>query len=132
MAAAVADFRPRTNAGSKIKKQPDGAPTVLELVETVDILAELGADRLRAGQVVVGFAAETGDETGSVLEHGRAKARRKGADLLVVNAVGGGRGFGTDVNDVTILDGTGAVVAEAAGSKAEVADAVWDAVLARG
>ena len=132
MAAAVADFRPRTNAASKIKKQHDGAPTVLELVETVDVLAELGADRLRAGQVVVGFAAETGDDTGSVLEHGRAKARRKGADLLVVNAVGGGRGFGTDVNDVTILDGTGAVVAEAAGTKAEVADAVWDAVLARG
>ena len=132
MAAAVADFRPRTSAESKIKKQPDGAPTVLELVETVDILAELGAHRLRPGQVVVGFAAETGDETGSVLEHGRAKARRKGADLLVVNAVGGGRGFGTEVNDVTILDGTGAVVAEAAGSKVEVADAVWDAVLARG
>ena len=67
-----------------------------------------------------------------MLEHGRAKARRKGADLLVVNAVGGGRGFGTDVNDVTILDGTGAVVAEATGTKVEVADAVWDAVLARG
>ncbi|MDQ0374501.1 bifunctional phosphopantothenoylcysteine decarboxylase/phosphopantothenate--cysteine ligase CoaBC [Cellulomonas humilata] len=132
MAAAVADFRPRTSAEAKIKKQHDGEPTVLELVETVDILAELGAERLRPGQVVVGFAAETGDDTGSVLEHGRAKARRKGADLLVVNAVGGGRGFGTDVNDVTILDGTGAVVAEATGTKLEVADAVWDAVLARG
>jgi phosphopantothenoylcysteine decarboxylase/phosphopantothenate--cysteine ligase len=132
MAAAVADFRPLTSAESKIKKQPDGAPTVLELVETVDILAELAATRLRSGQVVVGFAAETGDPTGTVLEHGRAKARRKGADLLVVNAVGGGRGFGTDVNDVTILDGSGAVVAEATGSKAEVADAVWDAVLALG
>src|SRR6478752_1708305 len=132
MAAAVADYRPRTSAESKIKKQHDGEPTVLELVETVDILAELAADRLRAGQIVVGFAAETGDETGSVLEHGRAKALRKGADLLVVNAVGGGRGFGSDANDVTILDGTGAVVAEASGSKDQVADAVWDAVLARG
>jgi phosphopantothenoylcysteine decarboxylase/phosphopantothenate--cysteine ligase len=104
---------------------------VLELVETVDILAELAADRLRPGQVVVGFAAETGDATGSVLEHGRAKALRKGADLLVVNAVGGGRGFGTDANEVTILDGAGAVVAEASGSKDEVAHAVWDAVVAR-
>ena len=132
MAAAVADFRPRTSAGSKIKKRPGDAVTVLELVETVDILAELAADRLRAGQVVVGFAAETGDETGSVLEHGRAKARRKGADLLVVNAVGGGRGFGSDVNEITILDGAGAVVAEATGSKDAVADAVWDAVVARG
>ncbi|KQS97226.1 bifunctional phosphopantothenoylcysteine decarboxylase/phosphopantothenate--cysteine ligase CoaBC [Cellulomonas sp. Leaf395] len=132
MAAAVADFRPRTSAESKIKKQPDGAPTVLELVETVDILAELAHDRLRLGQVVVGFAAETGDGTGGVLDHGRAKALRKGADLLVVNAVGGGRGFGTDVNDVTILDGTGTVVAAATGSKDQVADAVWDAVLAHG
>lgn len=132
MAAAVADYRPRTSGGTKIKKQPDGAPTVLELVETADILAELAADRLRPGQVVVGFAAETGDETGSVLDHGRAKARRKGADLLVVNAVGGGRGFGSDANDVTILDGTGAAVAGASGSKDQVADAVWDAVLARG
>jgi len=130
MAAAVADFRPLTSAESKIKKQPDGAPTVLELVETVDILAELGKERLRPGQVVVGFAAETGDATGTVLEHGRAKARRKGADLLVVNAVGGGRGFGTDVNDVTILDGSGALVGQASGTKVEVAHAVWDAVVA--
>ena len=108
MAAAVADFRP---AHQRRGQDQEAAPTArrpsLELVETVDILAELAADRLRPGQVVVGFAAETGDATGSVLEHGRAKARRKGADLLVVNAVGGGRGFGTDVNDVTILDGTG-------------------------
>ena len=132
MAAAVADYRPCTNAESKIKKQHDGRPTVLELVETVDILAELAHDRLRPGQVVVGFAAETGDGSGSVLDHGRAKALRKGADLLVVNAVGGGRGFGTDVNDVTILDGAGTVVAAATGSKDQVADAVWDAVLAHG
>ncbi|WP_421733799.1 bifunctional phosphopantothenoylcysteine decarboxylase/phosphopantothenate--cysteine ligase CoaBC [Cellulomonas sp.] len=131
MAAAVADFRPRTSAESKIKKVAGGAGPVLQLVETVDILAELAHERLRADQVVVGFAAETGDGTGSVLEHGRAKALRKGADLLVVNAVGGGRGFGTEANDVTILDGSGAVVGTAAGSKDEVADAVWDAVVAR-
>ncbi|WP_421741442.1 bifunctional phosphopantothenoylcysteine decarboxylase/phosphopantothenate--cysteine ligase CoaBC [Cellulomonas sp.] len=131
MAAAVADFRPRTSAESKIKKEPGGGAPVLELVETVDILAELAHDRLRAGQLVVGFAAETGDETGSVLEHGQAKARRKGADLLVVNAVGGGRGFGTDANDVTILDESGVVVGTAAGSKDMVADAVWDAVVDR-
>ncbi|ROS30666.1 bifunctional phosphopantothenoylcysteine decarboxylase/phosphopantothenate--cysteine ligase CoaBC [Cellulomonas sp. PhB150] len=126
MAAAVADYRPVNPAGTKLKKT--GAPPTIELVETVDILAELGHERLREKQVIVGFAAETGDEDASVLEHGRAKARRKGADLLVVNAVGDGQGFGTADNAVTILDGTGAVVAEAAGSKDAVAHAVWDAV----
>jgi len=131
MAAAVADYRPVASAETKIKKRTDGSVPVLELVETVDILAELAHDRLRPGQVVVGFAAETGDENGSVLEHGRAKARRKGADLLVVNAVGGGRGFGSDVNDVTVLDGSGEVVVTAAGTKDDVAHAVWDAVLSR-
>src|SRR5699024_5337037 len=89
----------------------------------------LAAHRVRAGQVVVGFAAETGDTDASVLEHGRAKARRKGADLLVVNAVGAGQGFGTATNDVTVLDGRGEDVAVAAGSKEDVADVVWDVVL---
>lgn len=129
MAAAVADYRPRNAVETKIKKGADGVAPVLELVETVDILAELAHDRLRTDQVVVGFAAETGDVTGSVLEHGRAKALRKGADLLVVNAVGDGRGFGTDANDVTILDGRGEIVATASGSKHDVAHAVWDAVI---
>ena len=129
MAAAVADFRPAATAAAKIKKQPGGVAPSLELVETPDILAELAARRLRSGQVVVGFAAETGDADGDVLAHGRAKALRKGADLLVVNAVGDGRGFGTADNDVVILDAAGDEVARAAGSKDEVAHAVWDAVL---
>lgn len=129
MAAAVADFRPATTPGTKIKKVAGHAPAPIELVENPDVLAELAHDRVRPGQVVVGFAAETGDATGSVLEHGRAKARRKGADLLVVNAVGEGRGFGVDTNDVTVVDGAGEVVAQASGSKRDVADAVWDAVL---
>lgn len=129
MAAAVADFRPAATAVAKIKKQPGAEAPSLELVETPDVLAELAAHRLRAGQVVVGFAAETGDATGGVLEHGRAKARRKGADLLVVNAVGDGLGFGTADNDVVVLDADGAEVARAAGTKDEVAHAVWDTVL---
>ncbi|GCD20970.1 phosphopantothenoylcysteine decarboxylase [Cellulomonas algicola] len=131
MAAAVADYRPATLADAKIKKRGDGSTPALHLVENPDVLAELAADRLRDGQVVVGFAAETGDDDGSVLEHGRAKALRKKADLLVVNAVGDGRGFGTDVNDVVVLDARGEVVSAAAGSKDDVAHAVWDAVLAR-
>jgi phosphopantothenoylcysteine decarboxylase/phosphopantothenate--cysteine ligase len=128
MAAAVADFRPARTPDAKIKKVAGAAPAPIELVENPDVLAELARDRLRPGQVVVGFAAETGDASGSVLEHGRDKARRKGADLLAVNAVGAGRGFGTDTNDVTLLDGRGEVLATAGGTKRDVADAIWDAV----
>lgn len=128
MAAAVADFRPAATPDAKIKKVPGQGPAPIELVENPDILAEIAQERLRPGQVVVGFAAETGDASGSVLDHGRTKARRKGADLIAVNAVGSGRGFGTDGNEVTILDGTGDVVGQASGTKREVADALWDAV----
>lgn len=129
MAAAVADFRPAVTPDAKIKKVPGQGPAPIELLENPDILAELAHERLRPGQVVVGFAAETGDASGSVLDHGRTKARRKGADLIAVNAVGSGRGFGTDSNEVTLLDGTGDVVGAASGTKREVADAVWDAVV---
>jgi phosphopantothenoylcysteine decarboxylase/phosphopantothenate--cysteine ligase len=129
MAAAVADFRPAVTPDAKIKKVPGQGPAPIELLENPDILAELAHERLRPGQVVVGFAAETGDASGSVLDHGRTKARRKGADLIAVNAVGSGRGFGTDSNEVTLLDGAGDVVGAASGTKREVADAVWDAVV---
>lgn len=128
MAAAVADFRPAEVSDHKIKKS-DGAPAPITLAPTADVLAELAAHRLRAGQVVVGFAAETGDAAGDVLDHGRTKALHKGADLLVVNPVGPGRGFGTEDNAVTVLDAKGATVATAAGTKEAVADTVWDAVV---
>lgn len=127
MAAAVADYRPAAVADAKVKKSGSGLQ--LDLVENPDILAGLTASA-REGQVVVGFAAETGDATTSVLEHGRAKARRKGADLLAVNAVGDGQGFGDVANSVVVLDRTGEVVTEAAGTKAEVARGVVDAVVA--
>ena len=127
MAAAVADYRPQVVADAKLKKS--GAAPVLTLVETTDILRELVVDPPRAGQTVVGFAAETGDADGSVLDHARAKARRKGADLLVVNPVGHGRGFGTDTNEITVLDRAGEVVGTTSGTKESVADAVWDAVV---
>jgi phosphopantothenoylcysteine decarboxylase/phosphopantothenate--cysteine ligase len=130
MAAAVADFRPVSVSAHKIKKGGE-QPQPIELTPTVDVLAELAAERLRTGQVVVGFAAETGDDDGDVLAHGREKARRKGADLLVVNAVGPGRGFVVEHNEVTILDARGDDVARACGTKDEVADAIWDAVVPR-
>ena len=80
--------------GGKIKKTGDGCDATLALVENPDILAELSHDRVRPGQVVVGFAAETGDASGSVLDLARAKLARKGCDLLVVNDVSGGAVFG--------------------------------------
>jgi phosphopantothenoylcysteine decarboxylase/phosphopantothenate--cysteine ligase len=130
MAAAVADFRPATRADSKIKKSDDPArDPVLVLERNDDVLAGLVRARSGAAPLIVGFAAETGDETGTVLQHGRAKLARKGCDLLVLNEVGEAKGFAAPTNAVTILgaDGSEREVAEA--SKDVVADAVWDAVV---
>jgi phosphopantothenoylcysteine decarboxylase/phosphopantothenate--cysteine ligase len=129
MAAAVADFRPAATVDHKIKKSAAG-PAPIELAENPDILAELVAAR-RPGQLIVGFAAETGDTTATVLEHGRAKLARKGCDLLVVNAVGPGKAFGQSHNAGVILgaDGTERVVDY--GPKTVLAAALWDAVTAR-
>ena len=124
----MADFRPETVEAHKIKKAGATSLTV-HLTATPDILTDLVSQR-RAGQVIVGFAAETGDDAGSVLEHGRAKALRKGTDLTIVNAVGPGIGFAVGVNDATILDARGEVVAQRTGTKDEVAEAVWDSVVA--
>ena len=123
MAAAVADFRPARVSDTKIKKTGEGL--VLELVQTEDVLASLVKTR-RPGQVIVGFAAETGDDSGSVLQHGRLKAIRKGADLLVVNAVGASVGFGDVPNAAIMLDAEGNSVATCEGSKLVVAHAILD------
>ncbi len=128
MAAAVADYRPASAADHKLKKTDHGEARTITLVENPDILAELASERLRPGQVIVGFAAETGDAVGSVLEHGRTKAIRKGADLLVVNEVGDGRGFGSAENSVTILDAAGRLLREVAGTKEAVSELIWDLV----
>jgi phosphopantothenoylcysteine decarboxylase/phosphopantothenate--cysteine ligase len=131
MAAAPADFRPVATTQTKIKKASDGSVPPLELAQTPDILAELSHTRLHPGQVVVGFAAETGDETGSVLELARAKLARKGCDLLVVNDVRGGAVFGADDNHVVLLGADGGVVEVPPGPKSAVAHAVWDEVVRR-
>lgn len=130
MAAAVADFRPAEVSETKIKKgEGEDAPAV-RLVRNPDILHEL-VQRRDAGsttQLIVGFAAETGDEDGNVLEHATAKLKRKGCDLLVVNQVGVGRVFGQDQNSVIILSGHGEAPQSAAGSKSDVAAAVIDRI----
>jgi phosphopantothenoylcysteine decarboxylase/phosphopantothenate--cysteine ligase len=130
MAAAPADFRPDSTVESKIKKTPGGDAPQINLVENPDILAELVRTRVSKHPVVVGFAAETGDENGSVLDHARVKLERKGCDLLVVNDVSGERVFGRDDNEAVILGSDGSVTPVAFGPKIALAHAVWDAVAA--
>lgn len=126
MAAAVADYRVAEMSQDKLTKE-DGTPPTLTLVENEDIVAGL-AERRRPGQTIVAFAAETatGDE---LIERGRRKRRRKGVDLLAVNEVGWDKGFETLDNRLTILDATDEIVAQSAGTKPQVADALLDAVL---
>jgi phosphopantothenoylcysteine decarboxylase/phosphopantothenate--cysteine ligase len=128
MAAAVADYRVAEVSDRKLTKDRGGdAGLTLHLVETDDILAGLVARR-RAGQTIVGFAAETPEGAETALERGRRKAARKGADLLAVNEVGWSIGFESDENAIAVVDAAGDVVAEAHGTKRLVADALWDAV----
>ncbi|WP_286928497.1 MULTISPECIES: bifunctional phosphopantothenoylcysteine decarboxylase/phosphopantothenate--cysteine ligase CoaBC [Aeromicrobium] len=131
MAAAPADFRPASFADAKIKKQPDGVAPSIELIENPDILVELVRTRSGRRPVIVGFAAETGDANGSVLDHARAKMARKGCDLLVVNDVGSERTFGQPDNEVTILTAEGSEHPVARAAKSEIAHAIWDAVVQR-
>jgi phosphopantothenoylcysteine decarboxylase/phosphopantothenate--cysteine ligase len=124
MAAAVADFRPKRSAGTKLSKE-EGIPELL-LEPTADILAGL-ASRRRPGQVLVGFAAETHD----TLERGRRKLARKAVDMLVVNDVTApGTGFDHDTNAVVILEASGSALEIPLTSKDAVANAVLDRVIA--
>jgi phosphopantothenoylcysteine decarboxylase/phosphopantothenate--cysteine ligase len=128
MAAAVADFRPRRAADTKLARE--GSLT-LELEPTEDILAEAGlrartVDDPARRPVLVGFAAETGS-----LDRAPDKLRRKGADLLVANDVGEpGSGFGTDTNRVVILRADGSRDDLPLLPKREVADRLLDRVVA--
>ncbi|MBP0458538.1 bifunctional phosphopantothenoylcysteine decarboxylase/phosphopantothenate--cysteine ligase CoaBC [Streptomyces montanisoli] len=127
MAAAVADFRPAAYAQGKIKKRDGVEPEPLALVRNPDILAALAAERPAPGQVVVGFAAETDD----VLANGRAKLRRKGCDLLVVNEVGAHKTFGAAENEAVVLAADGGETPVPYGPKEALADTVWDLVVER-
>jgi phosphopantothenoylcysteine decarboxylase / phosphopantothenate---cysteine ligase len=123
MAAAVADFRPQTRSDGKLKK--DGQPPEpLRLVENPDILAGLAEQRGPGGTqpVLVGFAAETDTSE----QAARAKLARKGCDLLVVNPVGNGLGFGTPDNEAVVYGADGTVTRIARGPKEALANVVWD------
>jgi len=124
MAAAVADFRPKVATDTKLHKA-DGVPDLV-LEATPDILAELGRRR-RAGQILVGFAAETE----AVADRAVAKLQAKGVDLMVANDVSApGVGFDHDTNAVTIFGADGSSTTVALRSKDAVADAILDRVCA--
>ena len=122
MAAAVADYRPAEALAAKRPK--DTATWTLELEPTTDVLSALG-ERRREGQLLVGFAAETGD---AGLDRAREKLARKGADLFVLNDVSRPDiGFDAPDNEVTLLAASGErSVAKA--PKEEVAAAILDEV----
>jgi len=122
MAAAVSDFRPASAESSKIKKSGrDGLSLQLEATE--DVLAELSGLR-RAGQTLIGFAAEHG----AGLEHARSKLERKGLDAVVLNDISRSDiGFDSAENEVTIVtDGHQRHVPR--GPKSAVAAAILDQV----
>jgi phosphopantothenoylcysteine decarboxylase/phosphopantothenate--cysteine ligase len=123
MAAAVADFRPAAAASGKIKKH-DGVPEIV-LESTPDILAGLGASK-SAGQVLVGFAAETDD----VVASAQSKLTRKNLDLIVANDVGAPQvGFAHDTNAVTLLRPDAKPVEIDLASKRDVARAVINTIV---
>ena len=120
-AAAVADYRPRSQADQKMRRK---GPLTLELEPTEDILAAVVEQR-RPGMLVVGFAAETED----VLAHGRDKLLRKGADAIVLNDVSReGVGFDSDRNAVTFLTRDRAIELPEL-TKRELADQILDEIL---
>jgi phosphopantothenoylcysteine decarboxylase/phosphopantothenate--cysteine ligase len=125
MAAAVADYRPAARSPGKIKKDGQPPPPIA-LTENPDILAGLGSSS-PPPQVLVGFAAETDTSPAGA----RAKLARKGCDLLVVNPVGAGLGFGTPDNEAVVYGADGSVTPIPRGPKEALADLVWDLVAAR-
>lgn len=114
LSAAVADYKPKTVAGSKIKKTD--SEFSLDLVKTTDILESLGKQKKH--QLLVGFALETND----LITYAQAKIKKKNLDFIVANsAVETGAGFGTDTNKITIIDKHNKITNFELKSKQEVA-----------
>lgn len=132
MAAAVADFRPVDESATKIKKDAVGAaPAPIALERTADVLAELAASRDGDAPFLVGFAAETATGQQELIDLATNKLVNKGADLLVANEVGPGKGFESRDNQVVLVDSSGVVGSTDLTSKEAVANAILDAVSAR-
>jgi phosphopantothenoylcysteine decarboxylase/phosphopantothenate--cysteine ligase len=132
MCAAVADFRPAAVSVQKLKKATLGSQPSIELVPTIDILAELGRRRERGGPLLIGFAAETTE----VEAYARRKLIEKRCDVIIANDVSEpGAGFGTETNRVTMFLATAPaqpprVVALPLLTKAETAARIWDELAA--
>jgi len=109
-AAAVCDYKPRNRVAGKISKT--GGPITLEMIETDDVLAELG--RLKEHRWVMGFALEAANARENALQ----KLRAKNCDWIVLN---GPAAIGAQGNNVEVLDSSGHVVASYSGGKIEVA-----------
>ena len=124
MAAAVSDFRFKAPRARKAAKDEVGASLAIE--KTTDILARLGRAKM-PGQVLIGFAAETHD----VVAHARRKMAAKRADLMVANAVGEGKGFGTDANAFILIAPAGPVEETGWVSKREAARILFDRIEVR-
>ncbi|MFC2005208.1 bifunctional phosphopantothenoylcysteine decarboxylase/phosphopantothenate--cysteine ligase CoaBC, partial [Chloroflexota bacterium] len=116
MAAAVADYQPKSAAKGKIKKESAGAGLTLELVKTPDTLAEVKGDFIR-----VGFAAESED----LVANAKEKLQKKQCDLFVANDITAtDSGFDVDTNKVTLIDKDGKIEALPLMGKREVAEKV--------
>ena len=123
MCAAVADYKPKTVANQKIKKQ-DGDFN-LELEKTPDILASLGKSK-KPNQILVGFALETNDEE----NYAKGKLEKKNLDLVVLNSLNdAGAGFKSDTNKITIFNKALEKTVFELKSKTEVAKDICEAIL---
>ncbi|MGE5424204.1 MAG: phosphopantothenoylcysteine decarboxylase, partial [Syntrophothermus sp.] len=122
MSAAVADYRPRHTSSFKIKKSSHDL--TIELEPTADILAEMGNAK-REGQILAGFALETGEG----IENARRKLQKKNLDLIVLNSLKDeGAGFGKETNKVTILSPDGIIHSGELKQKSQVAADIMDVI----
>ena len=125
MSAAVSDYRPEKTMAQKIKKGSDSIG--LEMVPNPDILKELGKRKDKTKRpLLVGFAAESSDH----LEEGKRKLKEKNLDLIVINdIIGKDTGFGTDTNQVNLIDRDYQLEKLPLLSKEECAFIIWDKIV---
>jgi phosphopantothenoylcysteine decarboxylase/phosphopantothenate--cysteine ligase len=122
-AAAVADFKCSTESCQKIKKKGDDILMTLELTKNPDIIGELGL--VKEHRILVGFAAETEN----IIEHAAVKLKKKNLDLIIANDVGkNGIGFGSDNNEVTIIETNGRAKQVPMLTKEEISNIILDSV----